>query len=110
MFRDSKEWQALGTKLSKHLGFNEHELDETKKIRIYHYYVPVFVWCKRQLNLHNVKHQGSDPVPALVVISTTLSIKSRVHDGSTGTMLCEATILNFVKWVVGSIVAKDNAI
>jgi D-glycerate 3-kinase len=35
---------------------------------VYHYYVPVFLWCKRELELHTSKYgEGEDSVPPLVV-------------------------------------------
>jgi D-glycerate 3-kinase len=62
------EWLALGVKLSRQLRFNEFALSMSEKVRVYHYYVPVFLWCKRELELHTSKYgEGEDSVPPLVV-------------------------------------------
>jgi D-glycerate 3-kinase len=65
------EWLALGVKLSRQLQFDEFALSESEKVRVYHYYVPVFLWCKRELEAHTAKFKLGEPVPALVVINTT---------------------------------------
>jgi hypothetical protein len=62
------EWLALGVKLSRQLRFNEFALSMSEKVRVYHYYVPVFLWCKRELELHTSKYgEGEDSVPPLVI-------------------------------------------
>jgi len=63
------DWLALGVKLSRQLGFDEFGLSQSEKVRIYHYYVPVFLWCKRELELHTAKFNEGEEVPALVVIN-----------------------------------------
>lgn len=63
------EWLTLGVKLSRQLKFDEFALSQSEKVRIYHYYVPVFLWCKRQLDIHTSKFKPGEPVPALVVSS-----------------------------------------
>lgn len=66
------EWLALGVKLSRQLQFDEFALSDSEKARIYHYYVPVFLWCKRELEIHSSKFKEGEEVPALVVISHSL--------------------------------------
>ncbi|KAH7433411.1 hypothetical protein KP509_07G068000 [Ceratopteris richardii] len=61
------EWIELGLRLSRNLGFNELFLSPSEKIRIYHYYLPVFMWCKRQLTLHESQYKESEEIPALVI-------------------------------------------
>jgi D-glycerate 3-kinase len=61
------EWCAIGVKLSRKLGFNEFELSLSEKVRIYHYYVPVFLWCKRELELHTLKYKEGEFVRPLVI-------------------------------------------
>lgn len=63
------EWLALGVKLSRQLQFDEFALSQSEKVRIYHYYVPVFLWCKRELETHSSKFKPGEAVPALVVIT-----------------------------------------
>jgi D-glycerate 3-kinase len=65
------EWLALGVKLARQLQFDEFALSESEKVRVYHYYVPVFLSCKRELEAHTAKFKLGEPVPALVVINTT---------------------------------------
>lgn len=62
-----EEWRALGAQLSRHLGFDEFKLSESERKRIFHYYVPVFLWCKEQLALHRSRWQDDGPPPPLVV-------------------------------------------
>lgn len=61
------EWLSLGVKLSRQLRFDEFNLSPSEKGRIYHYYVPVFLWCKRELEIHASKFKEGEAVPALVV-------------------------------------------
>ncbi|KAJ7564277.1 hypothetical protein O6H91_02G010900 [Diphasiastrum complanatum] len=61
------EWQGLGLKLSQFLGFNPSECSASERQRIYHYYLPVFWWCKDQLSQHRSQFQNDEPIPALVV-------------------------------------------
>ncbi|KAG0591531.1 hypothetical protein KC19_1G181600 [Ceratodon purpureus] len=61
------EWLALGVKLSRQLKFDESALSQSEKVRIYHYYVPVFLWCKRELETHTSKFKLGEPVPALMI-------------------------------------------
>ncbi|KAJ7526335.1 hypothetical protein O6H91_16G002300 [Diphasiastrum complanatum] len=61
------EWLSLGLKLSRILGFNELCLSESQKLRIYHYYVPVYFWCKKQLADYHSQFMEGDSVPALVI-------------------------------------------
>jgi D-glycerate 3-kinase len=63
------EWLALGVKLARQLQFDEFALSESEKVRVYHYYVPVFLSCKRELEAHTAKFKAGEPVPALVVIN-----------------------------------------
>lgn len=60
------KWLELGIRLSRQLGFRELFLTEEEKIRIYHYYIPVFFWCKQQLEQHRSQFTGNE-VPPLVI-------------------------------------------
>ncbi|KAI5073755.1 hypothetical protein GOP47_0011768 [Adiantum capillus-veneris] len=61
------EWLELGLRLSRNLGFNELFLTPEEKIRVYHYYIPVFMWCKQQLAHHQAQFKEGEDVPALVM-------------------------------------------
>ncbi|MCO5573924.1 hypothetical protein L7F22_027702 [Adiantum nelumboides] len=61
------EWLELGLRLSRNLGFNELFLTPEEKIRVYHYYIPVFMWCKQQLAHHQAQFKEEEEVPALVI-------------------------------------------
>lgn len=63
------EWLELGLRLSRHLGFNELFLAEDERRRIYHYYVPVFFWCKKQLAQHRGQFTGEEVPPLVLGIS-----------------------------------------
>ncbi|KHN15343.1 D-glycerate 3-kinase, chloroplastic [Glycine soja] len=54
---------------------NELFLTEPQKARIYHYYVPVFLWCEQQITEHQSKFKDGEDIPPLVVcyILVTLS-------------------------------------
>jgi D-glycerate 3-kinase len=61
------EWLTLGVKLSRQLRFDEFGLSHSEKVRIYHYYVPVFLWCKGELDTNTSKFKEGEEVPPLVV-------------------------------------------
>jgi D-glycerate 3-kinase len=51
------EWCLLGVKPSRNMKFNEFDLSMSEFFCIYHYYVPMFLWCKRELKLHTLKYK-----------------------------------------------------
>ncbi len=61
------KWCALRVKLSRKLKFNEFELSLSEKVCIYHYYVPMFLWCKWELKLHPLKYKEGEYVRPLVI-------------------------------------------
>ncbi|XP_024545180.1 D-glycerate 3-kinase, chloroplastic [Selaginella moellendorffii] len=66
--RDMNEWIEMGLRLSRILGFRELMLSESEKARVYHYYLPVYMWCKRELERHRGRfNDGDKPIPALVI-------------------------------------------
>lgn len=67
--QDLGTWQKLGQQLALQLGFNHDSMDDTQKLRIYHYYLPVFFWIKQQLQEHKQKHQGQTAPPLVLGIS-----------------------------------------
>lgn len=60
-------WLECGSQLSRLLGFDELLLTEAQKVRVYHYYVPVYLWCERELLQHRAKFKDdADEIPPLV--------------------------------------------
>lgn len=61
------KWILCGSHLCRLFRLNELFLTEPQKIRIYHYYIPVFMWCEQEISLHNTKFKDEDDIPPLVV-------------------------------------------
>lgn len=60
-------WLECGVQLCRLLGFNELLLTEAQKVRIYHYYAPVYLWCERELSQHRAKFKDdAEEIPPLV--------------------------------------------
>lgn len=62
------KWLLYGSQLCRLFQLNELKLTVPQKARLYHYYIPVFVWCEDQIALHNSKFNDGDQVPPLVVL------------------------------------------
>ncbi|KAG4958760.1 hypothetical protein JHK87_035393 [Glycine soja] len=72
---------------------NELFLTEPQKARIYHYYVPVFLWCEQQITEHQSKFKDGEDIPPLVDVSSKaiinraeLSSNYRTSSGSDMTL------------------------
>lgn len=62
------KWTLYGSKLcSRFFKTNELYLTKPQKIRIYHYYVPVFLWCEQEVSRHRSMFKEDDEIPPLVV-------------------------------------------
>ncbi|KAK2984892.1 hypothetical protein RJ640_008657 [Escallonia rubra] len=61
------KWLAYGLRLCKMFGFNDLYLTTPQKARIYHYYVPVFLWCEQKVSLHRSKFKEGENIPPLVI-------------------------------------------
>ena len=61
------KWLLYGSQLCRLFQLNELMLTIPQKARLYHYYIPVFVWCQDQIALHTSKFNDGDDVPPLVV-------------------------------------------
>ncbi|CAA7019958.1 unnamed protein product [Microthlaspi erraticum] len=61
------KWLLYGSQLCRLFQLNELKLTIPQKARLYHYYIPVFVWCEDQIALHNSKFKDGDEVPPLVI-------------------------------------------
>lgn len=62
------KWLLYGSQLCRLFQLNELKLTIPQKARLYHYYIPVFIWCEDQIALHNSKFKDGDDVPPLVVL------------------------------------------
>lgn len=71
-------WITYGRRLCQIFQLNELFLTEPQKARLYHYYVPVFLWCEDQIAQHQSKFKDEKDIPPLVVYtrftSTPLSL------------------------------------
>ncbi|KAG6425359.1 hypothetical protein SASPL_115789 [Salvia splendens] len=64
---DLYDFICSGPLLDKIFRLSELFLTEPQKIRIYHYYIPVFLWCEEELSLHSSKFKDEDDIPPLVI-------------------------------------------
>ncbi|GLC45781.1 hypothetical protein PLESTB_001156700 [Pleodorina starrii] len=46
------EWERLGRQLAVQLAFDYDHMDPVQRLRIYHYYLPVYWWVSQQLEQH----------------------------------------------------------
>lgn len=44
-----------------------YTLQYPRKARIYHYYIPVFLWCEQQISDHRSTFKDGDDIPPLVI-------------------------------------------
>lgn len=64
---DLGTWVALGNRIIANLGFPAFDqLDDTQRLRVFHYYLPVFLWAKAQLAAHKARF-APGTAPALVL-------------------------------------------
>ncbi|KAK4361924.1 hypothetical protein RND71_017165 [Anisodus tanguticus] len=59
-------WIEYGLLLCRLFQLNQLSLNEAQKIRIYHYYIPVFLWCEQEISQHCSKF-NEEEVPPLVI-------------------------------------------
>ncbi|XP_066363640.1 D-glycerate 3-kinase, chloroplastic-like [Miscanthus floridulus] len=60
-------WLLAGARLARLFRLNELQLSEAEKTRIYHFYIPVFLWCEDQVMEHRAKYNDGDDIPPLVI-------------------------------------------
>jgi len=60
------EWMRLGRCLCDVLGFEFDAMDDVQRLRVFHYYLPVYMWQVKQLEAHRAKGTGK---PLVVGIS-----------------------------------------
>ncbi|PIN01612.1 putative kinase [Handroanthus impetiginosus] len=61
------KWVIYGSQLCRLFQLNELYLTEPQKVRIYHYYIPVFLWCEQEISHHRSKFKDEDEIPPLVI-------------------------------------------
>ncbi|PKI43325.1 hypothetical protein CRG98_036305, partial [Punica granatum] len=61
------KWLAYGLHLCRLFQVNELCLTVPEKVRFYHYYVPVFLWCEDQIAKHQSKFKDVEDAPPLVI-------------------------------------------
>jgi D-glycerate 3-kinase len=60
-------WLVAGGHVARLFHLNELQLSEAEKTRIYHFYIPVFLWCEDQIIEHRAKYNEGDNIPPVVV-------------------------------------------
>ncbi|GJN18060.1 hypothetical protein PR202_gb05178 [Eleusine coracana subsp. coracana] len=60
-------WLIAGGHVARLFRLNELQLSEAEKTRIYHFYIPVFLWCEDQVIEHRAKYNDGDDIPPLVI-------------------------------------------
>ncbi|PIA42597.1 hypothetical protein AQUCO_02000201v1 [Aquilegia coerulea] len=61
------KWLERGLQLCKLFRLNELNMTTPQKVRIFHYYIPVFVWCEDQISQHRSSFKEGDDIPPLVI-------------------------------------------
>ncbi|KAF7814317.1 D-glycerate 3-kinase, chloroplastic [Senna tora] len=61
------KWLTYGRQLCRLFQLNELYLTVAQKARIYHYYIPVFIWCEDQIAEHRSKFKDGEDIPPLVI-------------------------------------------
>ncbi|KAJ6820466.1 D-glycerate 3-kinase, chloroplastic [Iris pallida] len=61
------KWILYGGYLCRLFRMNELTLSLAEKARIYHYYIPVFLWCEEQIERHRSMFGDVAEIPPLVI-------------------------------------------
>ncbi|PKU80522.1 D-glycerate 3-kinase, chloroplastic [Dendrobium catenatum] len=61
------KWLLCGGYLCRLFGLNELQLTAPEKARVYHFYVPVFLWCEKQIERHVLGFGDAEEVAPLVI-------------------------------------------
>ncbi|GBF88798.1 hypothetical protein Rsub_01699 [Raphidocelis subcapitata] len=64
---DFAAWERLGRRMAQQLGFDHDGMDDTQRLRVYHYYLPVYFWVDAQMRQHKQRHAGAGSAPPLVL-------------------------------------------
>ena len=68
------KWLLYGRLLCRLFQLNELYLTVPQKARIYHYYIPVFLWCQDQIAQHQSVLKNEEDIPPLVVYTAHFSL------------------------------------
>jgi D-glycerate 3-kinase len=60
-------WLLAGARVARLFRLNELQLSDAEKARIYHFYIPVFLWCEDEVMVHRARYNDGDDIPPLVV-------------------------------------------
>ncbi|KAI3901083.1 hypothetical protein MKW92_029652 [Papaver armeniacum] len=60
-------WLECGRYICRMFQLNEFNLTHPQKVRVYHYYIPVFIWCEDQIIEHRASYKEGDEIPPLVI-------------------------------------------
>lgn len=61
------KWLMCASQLCRIFQLNELKLDDAQKVRLYHYYIPVFLWCEDQISQHASMFKDGEELPPLVI-------------------------------------------
>ena len=61
------KWLAYGLQLCRLFQLNDLYLTVPQKARLYHYYIPVFIWCEDQISQHRSTFKDGEDISPLVV-------------------------------------------
>lgn len=61
------KWISYGLHLCRLFQLNELYLTVPQKARIYHYYIPVFIWCEDKISKYVSQFKDGEDIPPLVV-------------------------------------------
>ncbi|CAA6666318.1 unnamed protein product [Spirodela intermedia] len=61
------EWLECGLNLCRLFRLDELRLSIPQKARLYHYYIPVFLWCEDQIERHRSTFKDGEEIPPLVI-------------------------------------------
>lgn len=61
------KWLLYGSLLCRLFHLNDLYLNTNQKVRFYHYYIPVFIWCEDQISQHRSGYKEGEDIPPLVI-------------------------------------------
>ncbi|EEF44696.1 D-glycerate 3-kinase, chloroplastic [Ricinus communis] len=61
------KWISYGLHLCRLFQLNELYLTVPQKARIYHYYIPVFIWCEDKISKYVSQFKDGEDIPPLVI-------------------------------------------
>ncbi|KAK9100869.1 hypothetical protein Scep_024299 [Stephania cephalantha] len=61
------KWLEYGLYVCRLFQLNELSLTIPQKARVFHYYIPVFIWSQDQISQHRSKFKDGDDIPPLVI-------------------------------------------